>query len=283
MKPEIVIPTEFYKILQKAYRFLDETEDVEGLASFDQMIFRQNITEKWAMKTPLPTQNTQIPKNTKSKASKEEDVAVTKNNSEKKNRNTENKISQFSGNFYKETPVALKNLKQNVAECRLCPLSKTRKNFIDFGGSGRNGLCLLTDIPDFYDQMIGFLLTDETRKLTQNMISKSGYNFHECYITSSVKCTSTKLLGSDLSPYKPCLKYLIKELGAVKPSFIIAMGEMTARLLFPGKEFREMTGKINHFMNYPVIFIHHPKDMIADPTLKHQTWKWLDPVKKSLP
>lgn len=167
-------------------------------------------------------------------------------------------------------------IKGEIERCTLCPLCERRKRFIDFGGETTGALMLLTDIPEYYDEIQGRLFTDEVGKLLEKMVCALSVNYESTYKTSALKCTSPILLGGDLTKYKPCLEYLKREILQIKPIEILAMGDLTSRLLF-SVPLSETLGKEMEWCGHPVIMIHHPREMMYDVSLKKETWDIIKP------
>lgn len=218
------------------------------------------------------------------------------------NRNTENKTDALSGAIdgnpahapgdifnqeirdkpdvvdktaVEDNPDPVKNLFELIKSCRKCPLGARRKQHIPFSGSTSTRLMLLTDMPDYYDEVQGTYYAGPAGELLDAILRSLSLNRSSFYITGALKCTSAIQIGSDVEPYAICLEYLNKELSLLNPSFILAFGELAYRILFQKNDFALAKGALLQWNNTPVLFTHHPRELLHDPALKKETWQHL--------
>ncbi len=170
----------------------------------------------------------------------------------------------------------LLDIREEVKNCQKCPLAQRRKNFVSFGTEKKQQLMILTDIPDYYDEVQGYYFSDRCRELFNNIMKAIGLDTDSLYISAAIKCVSCKALD-DLTPYRVCLQYLHRELDVNDFKLIIGFGEVAFRMLFPDDDFRQHRGRITKYKGIPVIFTYHPRTMLYDTSLKQKTWQDLKP------
>ena len=175
----------------------------------------------------------------------------------------------------------LDELNKQVSQCQLCQLSKHKKRDISYSNSPDKKLLILLDKPEYYDQMAGKILSGEVGELSSKILAAINRPLKLWNITCCFKCPGTDELPEDLSPYTVCLNYLKQELAVYQPSLILAMGEKTYQALMTNDYFSRCRGKKMQYLNYPIVFTEHPRELVMDPGLKKGLWediKWLKKI-----
>ena len=176
---------------------------------------------------------------------------------------------------------SIEKIKRDAAVCLKCQLGERRQKFVDFGDNPSATVLVLTDIPNYWDQIHGRLFSDRTGQLLEKILKSIDIRRDQVYMTAAIKCASSRELPGDLSPVEVCLYYLDRELIQIRPQMILGFGEVTYRTLFKRVEgFSEARGKWLTYKSYPLLLTHHPRDLLLDPSLKRETW---EDLKKHLP
>ena len=185
-----------------------------------------------------------------------------------------------------EKNPSIEQIHAAVEGCDKCPLSKKRKNFVSFGLSHSTPVMVLLDQPSYYDETQRTLgAQDKCGQLLRKILGSLEISFEKVYLTAVMKCASISELPYNLEPMKPCRHYLNAEIKRIEPKFLLGFGEITYRYLFePEKNdfSRKVAGKRLSYEGRPIVFTHHPKELLMDFTLKKETWQHLSPYQQEL-
>lgn len=179
-------------------------------------------------------------------------------------------------------------LRRMLAQCIDCGLSAgPRKSGALVGrGATRPALAFITDFPGPAERRYGKVLAPEAGQMIANMATK-GFQLElsQIYLTAAVKCP----LGQGCRPapkqITACAKHLEKELELLRPRAIVAFGSLAAAALgYPATpDFNSLRGQVHHYKGKPPLVITlHPRDMLAEPSLKAGAWKDLQLLRPHL-
>ena len=177
---------------------------------------------------------------------------------------------------------------QDVQTCAGCYLAATA---LRVPGQGKKGarLLIVGDSPQSAAQ--GTVLFGQAEdQLLWKMMQAIGLHPGDVYVTNVVKCCP----GEDASPSgaseQACRGYLYREIAAVQPRVILAMGGVAARAVL-GSEvsvFR-LRGRLHatRFIDafgapIPVMVSFHPRFLLEQPKMKKASWQDLQIVQRQL-
>ncbi len=180
----------------------------------------------------------------------------------------------------------LEQLHKKIYSCRQCPLAQRRKQATRLSALPQAKIFFLSDIVSFNDQLNTHYFSDAVGKVFLNILKALALDRNSIYISSCIKCASTTEISNKLDSMKVCLNHLHEEIDLLQPKLIIAFGEDSYRLLIKEnpenskekKDFQEILGSMLSFRSVDIMFTHHPREMLYDPTLKKQTWEHLKPL-----
>ncbi len=183
-------------------------------------------------------------------------------------------------------PVAA--VMEEVQACAGCDLAA---GALRVPGQGKKGarLLIVGDYPQSAAQGAA-LFGQAEDELLWKMMQAIGLHPGDVYVTNVVKCRP----GEDASPSgaseQACRGYLYREIAAVQPRVILAMGAMAARTVL-GTEvslFR-LRGRLHatRFVDalgapIPVMVSFHPRFLLEQPKMKKASWQDLQIVQRQL-
>jgi len=197
-----------------------------------------------------------------------------------------NYISSFTINEKKDyhKPLSLGKLVEDIKQCHLCDLSKSRIQSM-YGYGDKNATIMIIDFSvsesqdrnnEYYSGRSGEML----QHMIQNSLSK---NIEDIYYTHTIKC---KPLNSNIpssSEWNSCKNYLFSQIEFIQPKVIITLGEDVYRNITSDKEiFEKIRGHIIDFQTYKLIPIYHPKHLLRNPELQKTTLNDLKKIKSYL-
>lgn len=183
-----------------------------------------------------------------------------------------------------QLPDDLSQLQSIIGGCHLCDLSKSRRQ--SMGGTGNPNADLL--IIDAYvsvseDATNSYYAGRSGESLIKMIENVIGIRKEDVYITHAVKC---KPLGTNIpsqSEFASCKPYLYKQIEAIRPKVVMALGPDAYRLLSgDDTPFEQVRGHKINFGDYTIVPIYHPQFLLRNPSLKSETLRDLKIIKSCL-
>ena len=203
----------------------------------------------------------------------------------------EDKSSEQPGKVLKES-LSLKgidNLEDEIRACTLCQLSKNQLGRIP--GKGKIG-CRLLIVGDWSSQLGTFssetLFGKEEDIMFWKMMDAISLTPDQVYVTNSLKCCPTDPGVIDEKCEESCFSFLVREVAAVNPQIICAMGDMPVRALMGRKDpLARLRGRFGNYRyqsggNVMVMPTFHPRFLLQHQELKKATWNDLLTIKRQL-
>ena len=189
-----------------------------------------------------------------------------------------------------EIPVILGNfnsiesISEAIRDCSACKLCETRKNTVPGDGPAEISkirVLVIGDIPDDDDDARGKPFTGKKGQLLDKMLSSIGLSRAEnCFATNIIKCKPSR---DSQDEFATCLSYLSAQIAVIKPEFILALGQITARtLLGSSEEMMRIHGRFFKYYGIPLLPTFHPVDLLRDETLKRPAWEDLKSFKERI-
>jgi uracil-DNA glycosylase family 4 len=201
------------------------------------------------------------------------------------------KSSEQPGNVLKESlPLkGIANLENEIKACTLCQLSKNQLGRIP--GKGKIG-CRLMIVGDWSAQSGIFssktLFGKEEDIMFWKMMTAISLSPDQVYVTNSLKCCPTDPGVIDGKCEESCFSFLAREVAAVNPQIICAMGDMPVRALMGRKDpLARLRGRFGKYRyqssrNVMVMPTFHPRFLLQQQELKKATWNDLLTIKRQL-
>lgn len=120
------------------------------------------------------------------------------------------------------------------------------------------------------------------------MITAMEPQVEQVYVTNSLKCCPVDAGIIDAKCEESCFSFLAREIAAVKPRIICAMGEMPVRVLMGRKEpLSRLRGRFGNYryqsgQGVMVMPTFHPRFLLQHQEMKKATWNDLLAIKKRL-
>lgn len=183
----------------------------------------------------------------------------------------------------------LEGLQQEIFSCTNCRLAANRLGSIP--GQGEAG-CRLMVVGDWSAQVGPFrdsvLFGPDEDLMLWKMMAAIGLGPDEVYVSNCIKCCPGTGSPPDSECMQSCFSFLSREITAVRPAVIFAMGEVAARMLTGSREMLvRLRGKLAAYRYDPsvparVMPTFHPRFLLHNPEMKKATWKDLQAVKHRL-
>src|SRR5271166_1254389 len=191
---------------------------------------------------------------------------------------------------------ALEIIREDLGECTRCVLHKQGRKQIVFGvGNPKAELMFVGEGPGADEDAQGEPFVGRAGQLLNNMIKAMGIEREQVYIANIVKCRPPGNRTPEREECATCSPFLIRQIAAIKPKVIVALGAVAAKtLLAMNASMMQLRGRFYDFRPAGVrstdpdwdgcklAVTYHPAFLLRDPRQKGEAWKDLQMVMKYL-
>lgn len=178
------------------------------------------------------------------------------------------------------TPAApadpLAALAQEIAACTACGLCETRQNTVPGEGHPQARVVFVGEAPGADEDASGRPFVGEAGQLLSKIISSGmGLGREQVYICNVLKCRPPENRDPAASEKASCTPFLERQLQAIQPELVIALGRHAAQHLLGGDQsLAAMRGKLHRpTLGFPVLVTYHPAYLLRDPATKADCWQ----------
>lgn len=181
-------------------------------------------------------------------------------------------------------PDSLAEIHQNISQCFLCDLSKSRRQSMSGYGSVKAQLMFVDayvsaaedESAEYYVGRSGVMLRDMIEKVLNLSIE-------EVFFTHAVKCKPFGFQNPSPSECSSCAPFLSKQIELIKPRLIVPLGADAYRILSGDHgDFERVRGEIIPYGDAQLIPMHHPLFLVRNPSWKKEAMRDLQTIKSQL-
>ncbi len=126
----------------------------------------------------------------------------------------------------------LEALYREIAECRRCPLHRSRRNPVPGEGPPDAKVMFVGEAPGRTEDEMGRPFVGAAGRLLTSLIESIGFRREDVYITNVLKCRPPGNRDPEESEIEACTPFLWRQIRLIRPRVIIALGRHAARVLF---------------------------------------------------
>ncbi len=170
-------------------------------------------------------------------------------------------------------PSGLEGVQRELQDCRRCKLCENRKTLVLGEGNPHSKLVFIGEGPGELEDLQGRPFLGEEGKLLDKMLEAIGLQRENVYLLDMIKCKTPESRKPEKDEIDSCSPFLFRQMDAIQPQIIVALGEFTAQFLLQSEErISQMRGKFYPFRNAKVIPFFHPKYLLKNSKAKRQAW-----------
>lgn len=163
---------------------------------------------------------------------------------------------------------------EEAKQCKECSLYKTRKRIVLGEGNLSAEILFLGEAPGQEEDLEGRPFVGRAGKLLTQIIEAVGYKREEVYITNVLKCRPPFNRPPKPEEIDACFGFLKKQIEAVKPKVICALGRFANYALLRRDEpLSRLRGKIYLYEGIKVVPTFHPAYLLRNPSEKKAAWQ----------
>jgi DNA polymerase len=180
--------------------------------------------------------------------------------------------------------LSLAEVREELGTCTRCKLHPTRKNIVFGVGNPDAELVFIGEAPGSNEDIQGEPFVGDAGQLLTRMIEAMGYRREDVYIANILKCRPPGNRNPEPDEIASCEPFLKKQLGALRPRVIVALGKFAAQWLTgrPEAAISALRGKWFRYEGIPVMPTYHPAYLLRTPSQKRVVWEDLQLVMVAL-
>jgi DNA polymerase len=182
-----------------------------------------------------------------------------------------------------EAERELSRVAEEAAACRLCPLHKTRSRAVPGQGCGSPDIMFVGEAPGQEEDEQGLAFVGAAGQLLTRMIAAMGLAREEVFIGNILKCRPPGNRTPLPDEMRACMPYLKRQIAALKPRVIVALGGTAAgALLNTQTGITRLRGTWASFEGIDLMPTFHPSYLLRNESGKRPVWDDLREVLKRL-
>ncbi len=177
----------------------------------------------------------------------------------------------------------LKQVCQEMANCQLCQLAKTRHNLVFGDGNPNAQIVFVGEAPGADEDEQGLPFVGRAGQLLTKIIEAMGIDRKDVYICNILKCRppgNRNPLPEEISLCEPFLK---KQLQAISPIVVCALGKFAAQtLLKTDTPITSLRGRFHYYDGIKLMPTYHPAYLLRNPSAKKPVWEDVQAIMKEI-
>ena len=180
-------------------------------------------------------------------------------------------------------PSALEAVRTELGECLRCPLGSLRHNLVFGEGNPHAELVFVGEAPGADEDAQGRPFVGRAGQLLTKIVVAMGLKREEVYICNILKCRPPGNRNPQPDEIAACEPFLIRQLEAIQPRVICALGSFSAHTLLKSEApITVLRGRFHSYQGIPLMPTYHPAYLLRNPGAKKQVWEDVQAIMKVL-
>ena len=169
----------------------------------------------------------------------------------------------------------LSAVRDELGDCTRCKLCKGRKTIVFGEGDPEAVLVFVGEGPGQEEDQQGRPFVGAAGQLLTDIIVKGmRLDREDVYICNIVKCRPPGNRNPEPDEIEACEPFLIKQLQAIRPKMIVALGNVAVKTLLRTKEgITKLRGTWRTYQGIPLMPTFHPAYLLRNPSDKKLVWE----------
>jgi uracil-DNA glycosylase family 4 len=165
-------------------------------------------------------------------------------------------------------------------DCSRCKLHGLGRQQVVFGtGNPDADLMFVGEAPGADEDIQGVPFVGRAGQLLTKMIEAINLRREDVYIANVIKCRPPGNRNPEPDEIEQCEPFLFRQIQAVRPKVIVALGAFAAKTLLRSEEpISKLRGRVYDFHGATLIPTFHPSFLLRSPDRKRDAW---DDLKKA--
>ncbi len=168
----------------------------------------------------------------------------------------------------------LEEIRRDLGDCRRCKLCAERTNIVFGTGNSVAKLVFVGEGPGYDEDHKGEPFVGKAGQLLTKIIEAMNLTRGKVYICNIIKCRPPGNRNPAPDEIKACFPFLERQLDAIRPDFICALGTFAAQTLLDSDEpISKMRGRLYNYRGMKVMPTYHPAYLLRNPEKKRDVWE----------
>jgi DNA polymerase len=177
----------------------------------------------------------------------------------------------------------LEEIQADLGECVRCRLSEKRRTIVFGVGSPKAELMLVGEGPGQDEDRQGIPFVGAAGQLLTKIIQAIDLTREQVYIANVVKCRPPNNREPEPDEVETCRPFLDRQIDAVKPKVICALGRVSAMSLLRTDEgITRLRGRVFSYRGAKLVPTYHPAFLLRNPGKKRECWEDMKLVRRLL-
>ena len=178
----------------------------------------------------------------------------------------------------KKIEKELKEIKEEVLQCKKCSLYKTRGLPVIGQGNHEAEIMFIGEAPGASEDKTGRPFCGAAGKILDELLSSVGIKRTDVYICNILKCRPPENRNPKTEEIEACTSYLLKQIEIIKPKAICALGNFSTAFIFEKYGLKDkiegiskIHGKVfevREFNRVKIVPLYHPAAATYNPNMK---------------
>lgn len=172
-------------------------------------------------------------------------------------------------------------IEKTAGDCCRCHLSAGGRKVVFGSGDPKAKLMFIGDYPETEDGEQGLPFAGKAGDLLTKIIHAMGFTRKNVYLCNLIKCSLPGTREPAQEEINACLPLLHRQIQAVQPDIICALGQVSAQaILNTAEPLAALRGRFHPYNRIKVMPTYHPSLLLADETRKRDVWEDMKLVMK---
>jgi uracil-DNA glycosylase family 4 len=179
----------------------------------------------------------------------------------------------------------LQQISSELKNCTRCKLCEKRKTVVVGEGNPRARLVFVGEGPGEQEDIQGRPFVGKAGQLLDKMIGAMGLSREDVMILNVVKCRPPGNRNPEPDEIEACSPFLYRQLDAIQPEVIVALGKFAAQTLLKTEErISSLRGRFHALpkRDTKLMPTFHPAFLLRNPESKREAWEDLKKVADAL-
>jgi len=180
-------------------------------------------------------------------------------------------------------PEELRVLRAEARACTACRLSAGRRTVVFGEGNPAAELVVVGEAPGQEEDRTGRPFVGLAGKLLDLLLLTAGFPREQVYICNTLKCRPPQNRNPLPDELQACSRFLKGQLGAIRPTVLLAVGKFAAQSLAGSEEsISRLRGRIFRYEGVPLVVSYHPAFLLRSPQWTRTAWEDFQLARKVL-
>ena len=173
-----------------------------------------------------------------------------------------------------ERQESLEAVRRDLGDCHRCQLGDGRTSLVFGTGNPQARLVFVGEAPGHEEDLQGEPFVGEAGQLLTKIIQAMGFRREDVYICNVLKCRPPENRNPRPAEIEQCQPFLLRQVQAIAPTAIVALGTFAAQTLLASKEpISKLRGHFHDYHGIPLMPTFHPAFLLRNPAMKREVWE----------